>query len=106
VVSIALATTSCSIARSTPQRWNFAVEGNLSVITAADVAAVVGAMGDSKIHRVRVISRDRVEVDTSPEQYQVVRRAGEAPETRPVRYRVVERVRGRWKMTEIGITTF
>jgi hypothetical protein len=106
VLSIALAASGCSIARSTPERWNFAVEGKLNSVSAADIAAVVAAMGDSQIYRVRVISRYRVEVDTSPDQYQVVRRAGDAPETHSVHYRTVERIRGHWEMTSLSITVF
>jgi hypothetical protein len=91
---------------SSGRRWDFAIEGRLDSVTAADIAAVVAAMGDKKIYRLRIINRDRVEVDTSPERYQVIRRAGDAPETHSVQYTVVKRVHGVWKTGEMAITVF
>jgi len=97
----------CAASSSTsPRDWHFAVEGRLESVSAADIAAVVAAMTPRKIYRLRVISHDRIEADTSPERYTVIRRRGDKPEVHSVQYTAVTRVRGVWTAGEFFVTVF
>jgi hypothetical protein len=104
---LAFAACSCAASKSiSPYDWHFAVQGRLASVSAADIAAVVAAMGPRKIYRLRVISRDRVEADTRPEQYTIVRREGDKPEVHSVECTAVTRQRGVWTAGEMFFTTF
>ena len=54
-------------------------------------------MADDKIYRLRIIDRNRVEVDTSPKRYQVVLREGTLPETRSTEYVIFKRENREWE---------
>jgi hypothetical protein len=107
VCFLAVAAYGCATSSSTsPRDWHFAVEGRLESVSAADIVAVVDAMAPRKIYRLRVISHDRIEADTSPERYTVIRRIGDKPEVHSVAYTAVTRVRGVWTAGELFVTTF
>jgi hypothetical protein len=85
---------------------HFPVEGPRDAITAADLKAIVAEMADDKIYRLRIISRNQVEVDTSPKRYQVVLREGTPPETRSMEYVILKRENGEWTRDGFVVTTF
>ena len=95
-----------SVRDSSGRIRSFPVEGPRETVAAADLRAIVTDMGDQKIYRLRIINRNRIEVDTSPERYQVVVRKGTPPETRSTQYVIFKRERGRWTRDAFYITVF
>src|ERR1700676_2449471 len=51
--------------------WGFPVEGNVSSISRADLAAAVAAANATRVYRVHVINRNRVRVDISDDLHEV-----------------------------------
>ena len=94
-----------------PQSWKFPIDGRVSSITRADLAAAIAAASADRIYGVHVISRNHVRVDISDDIHDV----GDYDETG--RYYVkrfhgdpmyadVRRVAGKWENTGAVITTY
>jgi hypothetical protein len=75
----------------------FRIEGNASAISPGDIDAVVAAVAPNSIYRLRVISHNRVHVETSGYRVENIVVNGRL-QMRTVPYLVVDRVGGRWRI--------
>jgi hypothetical protein len=99
--------------RISARAWGFPIEGQLDSISVSDLAAIVRVMQPTKIYRIRVISHDRAEVDTTSGWVTVgdydkkgrYFRPTFRPESSPT-YAIVERVHGVWESNGFVITTY
>ena len=100
-----------STSSSSPGSWNFPVEGNVSSISHADLAAAIVAADATRIYRVRVMSRDRIRVDVSDGMHTVgdydergrhfLHRFRGEPD-----YVIVTRIAGKWESGGIVVSTY
>jgi hypothetical protein len=94
-----------------PESWQFPIDGKVSDISRADLAAAIAAAHAKRVYAVHVISRDRVRVDVSDDLHEVgdydekgryfLRRFHGNP-----MYVIVTRVHGQWQGGDAIITTY
>jgi hypothetical protein len=60
-----------SRAGAPPESWRFPIEGNVSSISRADLAAAIAAANATRVYRVHVINPNRVRVDISDDLHVV-----------------------------------
>jgi len=54
-----------------PQSWKFPIDGKVSSISRADLAAAIAAADATRVYAVHVISRNRVRVDIGDDLHEV-----------------------------------
>jgi hypothetical protein len=91
--------------------WDFSVEGNVSSVSRADLAAAIAAADAARVYRVHVINRNRVRVDISDDLHEVGdydekgRHFVERFHGEPM-YVIVTRAGGKWECGGAIITTY
>lgn len=94
-----------------PQSWKFPVDGKVSSITHAELAAAIAAANPERIWAVHVIDRNHVRVDISDDVHKVGnydeggRYYTEHIHGEPM-YVIVTRIGGKWERGGAYITTY